>query len=538
VPLRLPGIPRTVAIILPLVLFNLLALTRVLISLLLVDFLHMAKAVKSPQRVVIFGAGLAGTQLAASLRRERDISVIGFVDDDYRLDMQRIDGLTIWHSARLNDVVDRHHVDEVLLAIPSASRSRRREIIERLQASPVRVRSLPSVANIIDGRVSISDLREVQVEELLGREPVEPNEILLGKTLVGKTVLVTGAGGSIGSELCRQIMLCHPAHLILVEQSEYALYAIESELRDTMAQQGLTFPLVAELANIADPRATERVFGKWRPQTVFHAAAYKHVPLVEANPITGIRNNVFGTLACCQAAEKVGTESFILISTDKAVRPTNVMGASKRVCELILQARAAEQGKGSVGRTTFAMVRFGNVLGSSGSVVPKFKAQIAAGGPVTLTDRRITRYFMTIPEAAQLVIQAGGMAKGGDVFVLDMGQPIQILDLASAMIRLSGLTVRDGDNPDGDIEITEIGLREGEKLYEELLIGENPLPTMHERIVRAQEQMLPWSELAPQLDKMRQLAVDGDGPAMVGLLRELVPEFQRPDEQPGLMSNA
>jgi FlaA1/EpsC-like NDP-sugar epimerase len=482
--------------------------------------LHMAKADTPPRRVLIYGAGFAGTQLAASLRRERHIVVAGFLDDDVRLDLRKIDGLTVWAFPRLADVLGRQQIDEVLLAIPSATRARRREIIAALQARNVRVRSLPSVANIIDGRVSVSDLREVEVEELLGRDPVAPNEILMGRTLVGKRVLVTGAGGSIGSELCRQIIRCRPSQLVLVDHAEYSLYAIESELRELLAAEGRTVELIPELGNVADRDTSDRLMQRWRPQTVFHAAAYKHVPMVEANPIAGVRNNVQGTLNICLAAEAAKTEAVILISTDKAVRPTNVMGASKRLCELILQARAAEQK-----RTMFTMVRFGNVLGSSGSVVPRFRTQIAAGGPVTITHRDVTRYFMTIPEAAQLVIQAGGMAKGGDVFVLDMGQSMRIHDLAVAMIGLSGLSVRDDANPDGDIEIVEIGLRPGEKLYEELLIGENPQPTIHERIVRANESKLLWAELEPALSAMATHVEKGDVPALLRLLKQLVPEY-------------
>jgi FlaA1/EpsC-like NDP-sugar epimerase len=525
-PLRVPGVPRTVSLILPLVLFALLSFSRTVISLLLVDVLHMVKAEAPPRRVLIYGAGIAGTQLSASLRRERDINVVGFVDDDQRLDLQRIDGLTVWASRRLFDILRRQQVDEVLLAIPSATRTRRREIVAALQDRNVAVRSLPSVAHLIDGRVSVSDLREVGVDELLGRDPVAPNEILMGRTLVGKRVLVTGAGGSIGSELCRQMLGCRPVQLVLVEQSEFALYQIQSELEARIRAENLPTELIGELGNVADRDTATRLFQRWQPQTVFHAAAYKHVPIVEANPVAGLRNNIFGTLHCALAAEASGVEAFILISTDKAVRPTNIMGASKRVCELVLQARAAAQSA-----TLFTMVRFGNVLDSSGSVVPLFKAQIAAGGPVTVTDLRVTRYFMTIPEAAQLVIQAGGMAKGGDVFVLDMGESVRIHDLATAMIALSGLTVRDTNNPDGDIEIVEIGLRDGEKLYEELLIGDNPESTIHERIVRAQEAMLPWAQLEPMLETMRVATVAGDVPALAAGLKQLVPEYGAATEQ-------
>jgi FlaA1/EpsC-like NDP-sugar epimerase len=529
VPLRLPGVPRTMALILPLVLFSLLALSRTMARHLLVDVLHMARAETPPHRILIYGAGMAGTQLAAALRNEAGIDVAGFVDDDERLDLRQIDGVTVWKSQRLSDVLARQQVDEVLLAIPSATRARRRAIIDRLQAASVKVRSLPSVANILDGRVAVSDLRTVEVEELLGRDPVAPNDLLMGRTIVGKRVLVTGAGGSIGSELCRQIIGCRPAQLILVEQSEYALYAIEGELRAALSRDGITCAIEVELGNVADRDTVDRLFRRWRPETVYHAAAYKHVPLVEANPVAGVRNNVFATLNCCLAAEAAGVATMILISTDKAVRPTNVMGASKRVSELILQARAQLGGS-----TNFAMVRFGNVLGSSGSVVPLFKGQIAAGGPVTLTDFRITRFFMTIPEAAQLVIQAGGMAKGGDVFVLDMGQPVRIVDLAKAMIRLSGLTVRDAERPDGDIELVEVGLRDGEKLYEELLIGDNPQPTEHERIMRAQEAMVPWPELGAKLDELSAATATGDVATIMAVLHHLVPEFRHEKHTPAL----
>ncbi len=389
-----------------------------------------------------------------------------------------------------------------------------------MQPHGVEVRALPSTAEIISGQVTLSDLREVEIEDLLGRDPVPPNELLLGRNVAGKTVLVTGAGGSIGSELCRQILRAHPQRLVLVEHSEFALYTISEELRADPVLSGCE--LMTELCNVCDAEAVGRIFARYRPETVFHSAAYKHVPLVEANPIAGVCNNVFGTLNCCLAAEAAGVASFILISTDKAVRPTNVMGASKRVCELVLQARAALGGG-----TTFTMVRFGNVLGSSGSVIPRFKAQIAAGGPVTVTDREVTRYFMTIPEAAQLVIQAGAMAEGGDVFVLDMGEPVKIIELAKTLIRLSHRSVRDDEHPSGEIEIVEIGLRDGEKKYEELLIGNDPQPTLHPRIIKAHEDSLPWNELEAKLTELRTAAAAGDGAEVVEVLRYLVPGFER-----------
>lgn len=516
---RWPVVPRTLAILQPMIFLMLLASSRITIRFFLLDLLVSTDA----RRVLVYGAGRAGQQLALSLRHESQVHLVGFVDDDLRLDGQRLDGIAVFGSHRLEDILNDTHVDEVLLAIPSASRARRREIIERLQKANVYVRSLPSLTHIIEGSVTVNDLREIQIDELLGREPVAPNEVLMGKTIVGKTVLVSGAGGSIGSELCRQILQCHPKKLILLEQSEFALYAIEQELLAYIRSAGHDVSLVLELANVAERSTMMRVYRHHRPDTVFHAAAYKHVPLVEANPVSGMRNNVMGTLHSVEAAEACGVANFTLISTDKAVRPTNIMGASKRVCELILQARASEKRDSS---TIFSMVRFGNVLGSSGSVVPLFQAQIAAGGPITITHRDITRYFMTIPEAAQLVIQATAMAKGGEVFVLDMGQPVRILDLACSMIRLSGLSIRDSDDPDGDIEIVETGLRPGEKLYEELLIGDNPEPTNHPRILRAREKLWPWTEMKQAMDELDAvIRGSGDPLAMMQVIARLVPEY-------------
>lgn len=517
---RLPAVPRTLCVLHPIIFLLLLGASRVAIRFALLDLLKVVSG--SARRVVVYGAGRAGQQLALSLRHEPQVHLLGFVDDDVRLDGQRLDGVPVFGANRLHELLEDTDVDEVLLAIPSASRARRREIIETLQNEEVYVRSLPNLTSVIDGTVTVSDLREIQIEELLGREAVAPNELLMGKTIFGKTVMVSGAGGSIGSELCRQIIFCRPARLILLEQSEYALYAIEQELDELMREIGISVPVIPELANVSERSSMRRVYSHYRPETVFHAAAYKHVPLVEANPISGLRNNIMGTLHSAEAAEEVGVTNFILISTDKAVRPTNIMGASKRVCELILQARAAQSGV----KTVFSMVRFGNVLGSSGSVVPRFKAQIAAGGPVTLTHREITRYFMTIPEASQLVIQASAMAKGGEVFVLDMGQPVRIADLARSMIRLSGLSVRDADNSDGDIEIVETGLRPGEKLYEELLIGDNPEPTTHPRILRARERLWPWNELDRELKNLdATIRGSGDGIAAVQVISRLVPEY-------------
>ncbi len=516
-----PGIPRSLSVLQPIIFCGLLVCDRLLIRIFLIDLMSLMRSDKpSRRRVAIYGAGQAGRQLAASLRHEPYLSIVGFLDDDSRLDGQKVDGVAIWHASRLQELVCSARPSEVLLAIPSASRARRREIVDELQRWEIGVRILPGIGQLVDGEVTFSDFREVEVEDLLGRDPVVPNELLMGRALVGKVVLVSGAGGSIGSELCRQILHARPSRLILAEQSEYALYAIDAELRERLAAEKLEIDIVAELVDISDRETVERMFQRWQPDTVYHAAAYKHVPLVEANPVAGLRNNIFGTLYSALAAKAVGVERFILVSTDKAVRPTNIMGASKRICELILQA----QGHGG---TVFTMVRFGNVLGSSGSVVPRFREQIRAGGPITITHRDITRYFMTIPEAAQLVIQAGGMARGGEVFVLDMGQPVRIIDLARTMVRLSGLSLHEPNHPDGDIEIVEVGLRPGEKLYEELLIGDNPLPTLHPRIMQAQEAMLPWGILSARLDELAELLLAGRAADAIPLVRDLVPEYRQ-----------
>ncbi|GGB91790.1 nucleotide sugar epimerase/dehydratase WbpM [Novosphingobium endophyticum] len=521
---RVDGVPRTLAALHPIVFFLLLMFSRLSMRFIVSDVLHAARGqTEERRRLLIYGAGRGGQQLGNSLRQEPHLVLVGYIDDDERLGGQQVDGIRVWHSSSLDRVVEERDVDEVLLAIPSARRSRRREIVAALQKSRVRVRMLPGIGQLIDGHVTTSDLRDVQVEDLLGRDPVAPNELLMGRSLVSKVVMVTGAGGSIGSELCRQIIRSRPRQLVLVEQSEYSLYAIDRELRELAEQDGCRVEIVPELADVADRDTVFRIFRRWQPESVYHAAAYKHVPLVESNPIAGLRNNIFSTLHCALAAEQVGVQRFILVSTDKAVRPTNVMGASKRICELVLQARALDQEK-----TLFTMVRFGNVLGSSGSVVPLFKSQIASGGPVTITHRDVTRYFMTIPEASQLVIQAGGMARGGEVFVLDMGQPVRIRDLAETMVRLSGLAVRDKASPDGDIEIVEVGLRPGEKLYEELLIGDNPAPTAHSRIMQAREATLPWPNLSANLENLEQALAKGDAHAALSVLRELVPEYQAP----------
>jgi FlaA1/EpsC-like NDP-sugar epimerase len=414
----------------------------------------------------------------------------------------------------------------------------------------VQVRTLPGLADLASGKVTVSDLRELNIEDLLGREPVVPNPLMLAKNITSKVVMVTGAGGSIGSELCRQILKLQPSTLLLVELSEFALYVIHCELEATVREmayqasedsEGTSLDtldasspvLIPLLANVRDAHRMAEIMRTWRPSTVYHAAAYKHVPLVEHNPAEGVKNNVQGTLITATQAALHGVTDFVLVSTDKAVRPTNIMGATKRLAEMVLQAKAASQVLkfGEIpSKTRFSMVRFGNVLGSSGSVVPLFRKQIAEGGPITLTDERMTRYFMTIPEAAQLVIQAAAMANGGDVFVLDMGQPVKILDLAKRLVDLSGLTVLDQNNPMGDIEIQVTGLRPGEKLYEELLIGDNPLPTSHPRIMKANEEFLPWDELESKLNILNGALESNNVPVIRTLLKELVPGYQPESE--------
>lgn len=489
------GVPRTIGLIQPILLLMFVGASRLLARFWLGGLYQRQVQVASLPKVLIYGAGNAGRQLAAAMANSHEMRVTGFLDDDDRLHGHVLNGLPIYGPADLPDLVRTLGITTVLLAIPSVSRQRRNEIISRIQAAHVQVRTLPSVSEIAQGRVSLSDLRELDIDDLLGREPVSPNHILLGKNITGKVVLVTGAGGSIGGELCRQILALQPTQLILVELSEYALYQIHEELDSRLGASNTT--LTAVLASVRDSERMQFIMQAYRPDTVYHAAAYKHVPLVEHNPVEGIRNNTLGTLTTALAAAAADVSDFVLISTDKAVRPTNVMGASKRLAELILQAMAARETG-----TRFSMVRFGNVLGSSGSVVPKFRQQIRDGGPITLTHADITRYFMSIPEAAQLVIQAGAMAKGGEVFVLDMGEPVRIKDLALRMIELSGLSVRDEDHPEGDIKIQLKGLRPGEKLFEELLIGNDPKPTQHPRIMQAREDCLPWETLLQELARL------------------------------------
>lgn len=513
------GVPRTLGLLQPAILLLVILAQRMLMAKLL-QLMGSERTSSDRPRVLIYGSGSAGRQLLMALRQSQEMNIIGFVDDDITLSGQTLDGLRVYRPAQLGEVIIQKRVSDVLLAIPSAPRKRRDEIIADLRRFAVNVRTLPGMLDLVHGRVKVSDLHEVAIDDLLGRDQVAPDVELLRRNVTDKIVLVTGAGGSIGSELCRQIVDNAPRKILLLDHSEFALYAIHRELSGMAAQDGLNLDIVPLLGSVADVRMMDHVFGTWRPQLVFHAAAYKHVPLVEQNVVEAVRNNVMGTLQLTQAALRYGTAHVVLISTDKAVRPTSIMGTTKRLAEQILQALAARQTG-----TCLSMVRFGNVLGSSGSVVPLFRAQAHAGGPVTITHREMTRYFMLIPEAAQLVIQAGAMANGGEVFLLDMGQPVKILDLAHSVIALSGLTVRNEENPDGDIEIREVGLRPGEKLYEELLIEDTAEPSAHPLIMKASEAFISWDDLEPALLRLQGLIDANDETGLVVELQRLVPEF-------------
>ncbi len=473
-------------------------------------------------RTAIYGAGAAGAQLAQTMQFSVEYKAVCFLDDDPSLHAKTVAALKVYSPDALQEAVYRHDVEQIVVAIPSAGVAQKRELIARVESAGLPVKILPSLAQLVDGSAaSLADIRDLDVADLLGRDPVPPQAQLFARNIVGKVVLVTGAGGSIGAELCRQIVSQRPRRLVLLDHAEFSLYALEQELRGRLHGVELN----AHLGSVVDEVLVLRLLREHAVQTVYHAAAYKHVPMLEDNVQQGVRNNVFGTLAVARAAVAASVETCVLVSTDKAVRPTNVMGATKRAAELIFQA-AAQRG----GPTRFSMVRFGNVLGSSGSVVPLFKQQIHAGGPITITHPDIIRYFMLIPEAAQLVIQAGAMARGGEVFVLDMGEPVRIVELARSMIRLAGLTEKTADQPDGDIEIQYVGLRPGEKLFEELLIGNDAVPSGHPRILSAHERHIDPALLDKMLESLRG-ACDGDEhEAMLRRLRNLVPEFRSPDE--------
>ena len=539
------GVPRTIGLIQPVLLLFFVGASRMFARFWLGGlYLDILKKTQLPQ-VLIYGAGITGRQLALAMANSSDMRVIGFLDDDTRLHGSLLNELPIYNPHELADLTATLHITDVLLALPGASREHRNNILAKLAEYKLAVRNLPDIGDIATGRISMSDLRELDIDDLLGREPVKPHELLLNKDTIGQSVMVTGAGGSIGSELCRQIFKIRPKVLLLVDMSEFALYQIHQELESIQNNELLKaahgsandeVQIIPLLASVCDEIRINSIMSTWCPDTVYHAAAYKHVPLVEHNPGEGVFNNVWGTMACALAASQCGVKNFMLISTDKAVRPTNVMGASKRLAEMFLQALAAKtiaealKEQATDKATCFSMVRFGNVLGSSGSVVPLFRQQIKNGGPVTLTHKDITRYFMTIPEAAQLVMQAGAMGTGGDVFVLDMGEPVRIFDLARKMIELSGLSLRDETTPDGDIEISITGLRPGEKLFEELLIGDNPMPTSHQRIMKAQEEFLVFEVLTTYLEQLKTNIKQNNVVELRRLLKTIVPGYEPQSE--------
>ncbi len=508
------GVPRSVLIIYWFVASLLIGSSRYWMRL-QYQRLHNKQYERVP--VLIYGAGHSGTQLANALSASAEFQPVGFIDDDATLQKLTIHALKVYAPNKLEDLVVKLNIRKILLAMPSASTVRRREIIQALESLPVQVLTLPSMVDLVDGKISIAALREISIDDLLGREAVYPDEALLRANITAKVVMVTGAGGSIGSELCRQIIKLQPQALLLFEQSEFALYSIHQELS---AAFETVLPL---LGSVTDSIRLAEIMQHFNVQTIYHAAAYKHVPMVEHNVLEGIRNNILGTWRTALAAQQAQVETFVLISTDKAVRPTNTMGATKRCAELLLQALNRQYGTKP---TCFTMVRFGNVLGSSGSVVPLFQEQIRKGGPITLTHQDIIRYFMTIPEASQLVIQAGAMGQGGDVFVLDMGEPVRIYDLAKRMIKLSGLDIKSTETPEGDIEIQTTGLRPGEKLYEELLIGDNVLPTQHSRILRAQEIELPFALLVEYIQQFESLIEQQQVESARNLLQTIVQEFK------------
>ena len=513
-------IPRTVPIIYFSYVFLLCGSARMLIRYYVSLILD-----KDNESVLIYGAGTNGRQLAVLLKHAYRYRIRGFIDDNVKLHGTYLLGNKIFSPNDISRLVQKYNVKVILLAIPSASRSKRKAIIDSLIPLKIKVQTIPDMEEILQGNAKIDELREVNIEDLLGREPVLPNKDLLQKNILHKAVMVTGAGGSIGSELCRQIILNEPNILILFEVSEFSLYSIHQELLEIAKKNNVVnTKIYPVLGNVQDIERLDRVLSHFSIDTIYHAAAYKHVPLVEYNMIEGVQNNVFGTYNVARCAAEHGVKSFVLISTDKAVRPTNVMGASKRMAELCLQA-LSDQLKDY--QTCFSMVRFGNVLGSSGSVIPLFRKQILKGGPITITHPDIIRYFMTIPEAAQLVIQAGAMAKGGDVFILDMGEPVKIVDLAKNLVQLSGLSVKDENNPKGDIEITYTGLRPGEKLYEELLIGgDNVTKTAHSRIMTAEEEYLPFEQLSNVLVELEQACKKADYMAIRQILLSAPTGFQ------------
>ena len=512
------GIPRSIGIIQPLLLFLAISCSRIIIKNLFINT-FFSKNSKSKKKILIYGAGSAGRQLLASLENNPEMKVVGFLDDNRQFHNQTILGQTVFDPLKINELINLKNIDQVLLALPSISRKKKNQIINDLNNYKIIVKTLPSIQDIVDGKISVSDIKDLTIEDLLNRDQVQPNLKLLSKNINSKVVLVTGAGGSIGSELCRQITKLKPKKLLLLELNEFALYNISEELKN----QTSNFKIVSLLANIQNSSRVNEIFKIFKIDTVYHAAAYKHVPLVEENICEGVKNNVFGTYSIGQIAIQHNVSNFVLISSDKAVRATNIMGASKRLAEICVQSLHNDS---KDKHTKFAIVRFGNVLQSSGSVIPKFKKQIKQGGPVTLTHPEVTRYFMTITEASQLVIQAGAMSEGCEVFILDMGESVKIKDLIYKMIKLSGLIVKNTKNSEGDIEVKITGLRPGEKLYEELLLGDNPQKTYHERIQKAQDTYIPFNQLKIELDNLSNLLNNNKVAEVKNMLDRLLPSYQ------------
>lgn len=521
--LKIEGVPRTIGIVQPLIMVFLVLGTRSFVGFVFGKLIAPSARKKSGSKALIYGAGYGGRELMRALSKNKNVEVYGLIDDNPQIIGRSVEGLIVFSPDSMGSLIADKKITHVFVAIPSATETERDRIIGSIVNFNVAVKVMPSLASIVSGRSEFLDFDQLYKEHLLGRARVEPMFDLMASRVTGNSILVTGAGGSIGSEICRQLISIKPSIIVLFDNSELALYSLASEL-DTLRIQkdrDSKIRIIPVLGSVQDSQTINRTFAEWKPDIIYHAAAYKHVPLVEANLVEGFKNNVFGTWNLAVEAVNAGVSDFVFISTDKAVRPTNVMGATKRLAEMILQCMHIE----FITSTRFSMVRFGNVLASSGSVIPKFREQMRRGGPITVTDFRVTRYFMAITEAAQLVIQAGGLAKGGDLFLLDMGEPVRITDLAKKMIRLSGFTEKSEVNPDGDIEIIEVGLRPGEKLYEELLIGGTFRETVHPKIMTAEEGHLAWVQLEQELKTARLLIEQGDTKAVFAILRSLVKEY-------------
>ena len=521
--LHIPVIPRSIVFLQPIIILLITLFSRGFIRYWFSFHRNKNNNINSsPEQILIYGACLSGLQLQSVISSHPNLDIAGFIDDDPSLYGRTINGHMVFSPGEALLLIQRHNIKNILLASPTITRFRRVEIVEHFKNYPVNIRFLPNIQDLTEGKITFTEIKKIDIEDLLGRDTTPLSDQLTINSIFGKVIMVTGAGGSIGSELSLQLLALQPAKLLLVDNAEYSLFNIHNRLIELNLKNNFGTLIVPLLADVTNEAHISNIIRIYHPSVIYHAAAYKHVPMVEYNISQGVRNNVLGTLSLAKAVRQHRTPALILVSTDKAVRPTNVMGASKRLCELILQAFSAETGN----TTSLSMVRFGNVLGSSGSVVPLFRNQISQGGPITITHKEITRYFMTIPEAAQLVIHAGSMGKGGEVYLLDMGDPVKIIDLAHRMVTLSGLSVRDHQTPHGDIEIKVTGLRPGEKLYEELLIGNNPSPTAHPRIFKANDHFIPWAILEPELNNLMQYIKTDNITGIKQILKKLIPEYQ------------